>query len=77
MSGKIDLRQVFTDSEIAQALHSILIASGVLHTCTNCRHWHDMGAVPPHSEACTKFDQRPPATVIVEGCGHWEQDIPF
>lgn len=75
MSGeKSPLRQQFTDSEIAQALHKIMIDSQVLHTCTNCINWAKSG---PQGEGCMRYKARPPAEVIVIGCSMWEADIPF
>jgi hypothetical protein len=39
--------------------------------CTKCEFF-DM-----ETEKCRKFDARPPAHVIVQGCGHYVMDIPF
>lgn len=47
-----------------------LFQQGYFSTCLNCHHWQDK------IEMCGKFNQRPPATVIVSGCNE-HTDIPF
>lgn len=45
--------------------------------CLNCFHWNSSGSAHPETCSLAK-NQRPPATVIVKGCGEWEEDqIPF
>jgi len=45
---------------------------GMFRTCINCKHWID------GNEICEKFNERPPAKVIVVGCeAHEDSDIPF
>jgi len=39
-------------------------------TCLTCHLFNEA------NEICTKFNQRPPARVIANGCQHWD-DIPF
>ena len=40
-------------------------------TCLNCEYWdHDLAQ-------CGKFEARPPAEVVVIGCEHWLDVIPF
>jgi hypothetical protein len=40
--------------------------------CPNCLHWIK------NTETCMKYNQRPPAKVIVKGCESFEEDeIPF
>lgn len=56
-----DLSSVFT---------KWMMEMGMFSTCLNCFHWHDK------NEICKKFNQRPPAKVIVCGCEH-HTDIPF
>lgn len=45
-------------------------AKGIFDTCLNCVHWHET------KEICTKFNERPPAEVIIHGCEHHDV-IPF
>lgn len=40
-------------------------------SCINCAKFS------PHTEQCLKFNEKPPAKVIVHGCQYWEMDIPF
>ncbi len=40
--------------------------------CPNCMNWNK------YKELCIKYNQRPPAEVIVRGCESFEEDeIPF
>ena len=47
----------------------ILIDSGNWCTCINCDSWNE--------NKCQLYDITPPANVIVNGCEHWQFDIPF
>lgn len=53
--------------DIVAALRPLLAPK----TCVNCTHWQSK------PELCTKYAQRPPATVIVAGCPAWYPLIPF
>lgn len=46
----------------------------LMRTCLTCHHWNEQ------AEQCKKFNnQRPPAKVIANGCGSYEDsyEIPF
>lgn len=43
---------------------------GLLLNCLNCHYWKDK------EEICGKYNQRPPAQIIVSGCPE-HTDIPF
>lgn len=55
-----------------QHLKDALRREGLLNNCTECFHWERK------QENCRKYNQRPPAEVIVKGCSSFELDeIPF
>ena len=61
-----DLHKLF--ERLLDACH----VEGLFKNCTKCVHWHTK------EEFCTKYKERPPATVIVKGCPSFELDeIPF
>lgn len=41
----------------------------MMPSCANCEHYKD--------EVCSKYNAKPPAVVIVQGCEQWENCIPF
>lgn len=47
------------------------IRGGKVITCTNCEDF-DIKL-----DICTRWNMKPPATVIVVGCDNWMDDIPF
>ena len=49
---------------------SYLMEQGYFSTCLNCHHWQS------ETEICGKFNQRPPAKIIVSGCEE-HTDVPF
>lgn len=61
-----------------QGLLQILTASGdrseFFKTCITCEHWEHK------QELCKKFNARPPAKIIADGCKEYEcslDDVPF
>lgn len=56
----------------SQSLFDRLVDEIKRQSCPNCLYWAS------GSEMCSKFNQRPPAKVIVRGCEHFDEDeIPF
>lgn len=55
---------------MADELVKLMVSQGWLKTCLNCHYWHKP------QEKCDKYNQRPPAEIIVAGCPDHE-DIPF
>lgn len=47
-----------------------LFDNGWFSTCLNCHYWKDK------EEMCSKYNQRPPAKIIISGCEE-HTDIPF
>lgn len=45
--------------------------SMVFSCCLTCEHW------TIYTETCKKFNVRPPLFVIVDGCEHYEEGVPF
>ena len=47
--------------------------SDVFPSCISCIHWNEQ------YEGCNKFQQKPPAKIIVNACPEYEdhQEIPF
>lgn len=63
---KIEMQVVF------ERLLNVLHAEGCFQNCTKCFYWKT------EKEICNKFNQRPPARIIVKGCQYFELDeIPF
>lgn len=56
--------------QIVDLIFAKLQDEGYLDNCTTCMHWNET------KEMCNKFNQRPPAKVIVQGCLE-HQLIPF
>lgn len=56
---------------LALGFTEFLMDNGYFTTCLNCDHWQD------NPELCKKFNQRPPAKVIVVGCEEHSDSIPF
>lgn len=56
---------------VASRLASLMEQEKVFTNCTNCEHWRHQ------QELCGKWNARPPATVIVVGCEHHSDEIPF
>lgn len=56
--------------DLAVIITNWLMEMGMFTTCCNCAHWND------ETEMCDKFNARPPAKIIVQGCGA-HQEIPF
>lgn len=53
-------------------VHLNMIDQAVVPTCVTCCYWNNS------SEACSKYNARPPARTIVTGCQEWYfDDIPF
>ena len=50
-----------------------LTDAGLFRYCTNCNHW----SKPPNNHGCSKFQAMPPPEVIVVGCEHHSDLIPF
>lgn len=48
--------------------------NGIQKSCLSCKHFAEQ-----KGEVCLKFNQRPPARVLVLSCQHYEDDndIPF
>lgn len=57
--------------ELAAALVEQWMNDGLYRSCLNCDHWDQV------NEICTTFKERPPAKVIVCGCEHHIDEIPF
>lgn len=56
--------------QLAATIFELMESKGMLDNCTTCCHWHET------KEICTKFNVRPPVTIILHGCEH-HQVIPF
>jgi hypothetical protein len=52
-------------------LHEKMVRHNLLPSCVNCEHWQKK------PEVCGFYGARPPAEVIVWGCGEWQATIPF
>lgn len=61
------LSKIFTD---------FLMDTGFFKTCLNCEHWIE-GPSDNRKQICSKFNARPPTDVIVCGCEHHSENIPF
>jgi len=47
-------------------------AEGLFKNCTKCMHWN----FP--KDICIKYNEKPPATIIVKGCDSFQLDeIPY
>lgn len=55
---------------LALQFANYLMDMGYLSSCLNCHHWQH------NQEICGKFNQRPPAKIIVSGCEE-HTDLPF
>lgn len=58
-------------NKLALSFTEWLIDNGYFTTCINCEHWK------AKEEICGKFNQRPPAKIIVTGCEEHSDNIPF
>lgn len=54
-----------------------LINALVWKTCLNCENCNKKAHFDTNIPLCTKYEQTPPASVIVNGCVSWVADIPF
>jgi hypothetical protein len=72
-----------TQEQSFQLIHRKLVDDATFHSCLNCEHWSENGIGVQYGtkergqEKCMKYEQRPPAEVIVFGCPDWLYDIPF
>jgi len=57
-------------AKLAELIFERLKNEGYLDNCTTCMYWNE------NAEMCRKFNQRPPAKVIVTGC-EFHDIIPF
>lgn len=55
----------------ALELHRQLVALEVVTSCLSCDFFDE------EAELCNMAHQRPPARVLVLGCGQWSPRIPF
>lgn len=67
MKDKPQSNEFYT--ELGQVLAAYVYNS--TKTCIRCCHFDEQ------AEHCLKFKQRPPARIIVLGCGEFEEEIPF
>jgi len=67
-------------------LQLVVIEEAQWQTCLNCLHWtqrttiveqQDGTFITSNDEYCGKFNGTPPPRIIVNGCDHHENDIPF
>ncbi len=56
-----------------QLLTSLKLHFGEYQNCLNCDWWR----AEPGAGQCGKFKATPPPEVIIKGCPHWEDLIPF
>lgn len=75
---KTDAERILTDQvrekamrELANIFVNFFMENGFFRSCVNCEHWSELGTI------CTKFEQRPPTRIIVTGCEHHTDNIPF
>lgn len=67
-------------TKLRELHHRIGAALGLDRTCLNCAHWSqgvDNGGPSNPVELCHRYNQRPPARIIVSGCPEHMHDIPF
>lgn len=57
-------------NKLSLALTAYLMDHGYFTNCLNCHNWQDK------NEICSKYNQRPPALIIIKGCSE-HTDIPF
>jgi hypothetical protein len=58
--------------EVSNLLLDRLLGNDTIHSCLNCARFAH------NTNTCLKWEQTPPAKVIVYSCGSgWEPDIPF
>lgn len=57
--------------ELMDRISNAIEAAGAFRNCTNCFHWQ---SIP--NELCKLYKERPPASVIVNGCDEFDE-IPF
>lgn len=55
---------------LVDSLVDKLYAEGIFRNCTECAYWKAT------QEICGKYNQRPPAKVIVKGCPDYDE-LPF
>ena len=51
--------------------HGEMIRMFLFRSCINCSNWQH------EKDKCGKYDEKPPATIIVYGCDDWDIDLPF
>lgn len=57
--------------EHQRLMHDELIDNFIIPTCINCESWdYD-------KDHCGKYQQKPPAQIIVKACPEWVPEIPF
>lgn len=60
-----------TEIQVIIAYTELSAGRGYISQCPNCEHWDKK------NEVCSTYNQRPPATVIANGCPEWLWAIPF
>jgi hypothetical protein len=58
-------------NDVAHWLTEILVDNGFFRSCLNCSEWNK------DLDLCFKFKVKPPTKVIVTGCEHHSDVIPF
>lgn len=80
---KTDAERILSDtvrknamSDLASILVKYLDEMGMFTSCINCEHWIE-GPPDNRQQLCGLFKARPPTKVIVSGCEHHSDNIPF
>lgn len=80
---KTDAERILTDSvrenamkDLSKAITEWMLEQGLFRSCLNCEHWIE-GPPNNRQQICGMFKSRPPTSVIVCGCEHHSDNIPF
>lgn len=80
---KTDAERILSDTMRKDAMNKLsliltayLDEMGMFISCINCEHWIE-GPPNNRQQICGLFKSRPPTKVIVCGCEHHSDNLPF